>query len=222
MTEIIHREAQQSLSEQSTISLKKRLAEIITVTAQSLVEMSHIWNELERRGEDLSALRTGMTRYLPAIARGDLDAEVVVRFAGYAAVIGAVSQMSLEDQRRFLNTEEFRLTSYNESGNIEIDVLPMSKVSSKNIGLITRQGKLLSDQDRANLARQSAETSRKKPKMRLQSPKVEMSKKNKRGVNPFFEDSEWEALKKAARDNGLRVNELFREAVFRAGFLKDD
>lgn len=90
------------LSRVPTDDLKKQLAESIGVTARTLSQMAAIWTELESRGEDLSALRGGLMSYLPLIAEGRLDPELVVRAAGQATLLKAASALSIADQRDLL------------------------------------------------------------------------------------------------------------------------
>lgn len=86
-----------------TDELRRELASAIGLTARTLGRLAMIWHELELRGEDLSALRGGgLFAYLPVIAAGSLDPEVVVRCAGQATVIKALAAMPIEVQRRVL------------------------------------------------------------------------------------------------------------------------
>lgn len=83
-----------------TADLRDELARGLTLTADTLSRLGLIWQELERRGEDLSSLRTGLARTLPLIAAGLLAAEAVVAFAGRPAVLRALEGVPLEQQRR--------------------------------------------------------------------------------------------------------------------------
>lgn len=84
----------------STEALRGELARAIRVTAQSLVYLATIWQELEARGEDLSSLRTGLSAYLPLIASGHADPEAVVAFAGQHTLLRAVTQLPRDEQQR--------------------------------------------------------------------------------------------------------------------------
>lgn len=103
----------------ATDTLKRRLAEQMELSARHLVEMAAIWTELERRGEDLSALRTGLTDYLPRIAAGELDARAVVQFAGNRQLLRYLSTLPVGRQQALI-----------EQGEIEV-VLPESGEHSR-------------------------------------------------------------------------------------------
>ena len=83
----------------STEDLRAELARGLTLTADVLTRLGMVWAELERRGEDLSDLRTGIARNLPLIAAGRLAAESVVAFAGRPAVLRAMEGLPLGEQR---------------------------------------------------------------------------------------------------------------------------
>ena len=84
----------------STAELLAELARGLTLIAANLTRLGLVWAELERRGADLSALRTGLARLLPLIAAGHLAAEAVVTFAGRPAVLRALEGVPLDLQRR--------------------------------------------------------------------------------------------------------------------------
>jgi len=83
-------------------ALRQRLAEAVEITAHHVARMALAWRELERRGEDLSALRTGMGAYLSAVAAGRLLPEAVVRLAGNRTALRAIALLSLDEQQRLL------------------------------------------------------------------------------------------------------------------------
>lgn len=93
----------------TTAILKQRLAQQMELSAKHLTEMATIWSELERRGEDLSALRTGLTDYLPRIAAGQLDARAVVQFAGNRQLLRYLATLPLERQQSLIEHGEVEL-----------------------------------------------------------------------------------------------------------------
>ncbi|WP_427047077.1 hypothetical protein [Halomonas casei] len=103
----------------TTDALKERLAKQMELSARHLVEMAAIWTELERRGEDLSALKGSLTDYLPLIASGHLDAQAVVRFAGNRQLLRYLAALDINQQREML-----------EVGDVDL-VLPDSGETTK-------------------------------------------------------------------------------------------
>lgn len=108
-----------NLAQEATSTLRQRLAQQMELSARHLVEMASIWTELERRGEDLSALRTGLTDYLPRIAAGELDAAAVVRFAGNRQLLRYLSTLDIERQQELISADTIELV-LPESGDTTI------------------------------------------------------------------------------------------------------
>lgn len=90
----------EDLKAMDTPALRAELAAALGHTARQLVRLAAIWAELESRGEDLSALRTGIGTYLPGIAAGAVAAEAVVAFAGQKSLLRAVTSLPPDEQRR--------------------------------------------------------------------------------------------------------------------------
>lgn len=89
-----------NLADLSTDDLRKELAQALEVTADNLVWLARLWRELERRGEDLRELRTGLRNFLPLIADGKLDAQAAVQFAGNLTMLRALGSLPIAEQRR--------------------------------------------------------------------------------------------------------------------------
>lgn len=83
-----------------TESLKERLTTLLARTADDLRQMAAIVGELERRGEDLSALRLGIIDHLRRIASGQLLPEIVVRFSGFPQMLRIACHLPLADQQK--------------------------------------------------------------------------------------------------------------------------
>lgn len=141
----------------STDVLKRRLAEQMELSARHLVEMAAIWTELERRGEDLSALRGSLTDYLPMIAAGDLDAEAVVRYAGSRQLLRYLATLSLDQQRNLLDAGEVDLV-LSESG--ETTRRKLSHLSGREVTRVFGHGLVRSPREQARLLESKAATRR--------------------------------------------------------------
>lgn len=72
------------------------------VTARHIVRLAVIWQELERRGEDMTKFRSGLAAYLPAVASGRLVPEAIVRLAGNRTALRAVAALDADTQRQVL------------------------------------------------------------------------------------------------------------------------
>ena len=93
------------VSKLTTDQLYEAFAKTVTVHARTLKYMSAIWIELEKRGEDLSDLKTGLAQWMPLIASGKLIAEAVIKFAGKKMLLHRMSTMSIEDQQQLIDDD---------------------------------------------------------------------------------------------------------------------
>lgn len=89
----------------STDELKKELADLLGFTASNLVRLAVVVKELEQRGEDLSGIKLGLLPILRQIASGKLLPEIVVMYAGQAALIKKISTMPLEEQKQVVSKQ---------------------------------------------------------------------------------------------------------------------
>lgn len=132
------------LSRVPTDDLRAELARGLTLTADTLTRLGSIWAELERRGEDLSALRTGLARTLPLIAAGRLAAEAVVAFAGRASVLRALEGVPLERQRRLAAGEPVEvIDAATPDGALS---LPLSALPAAALRLVFADGEVRTPQ----------------------------------------------------------------------------
>src|SRR6185312_4651239 len=92
-----------------TPDLRAELARGLSLTADTLTRLGMVWQELERRGEDLADLRQGLAKTLPLIAAGRLAAEAVVAFAGRPSLLRALEGVPLERQRSLANGEPIQV-----------------------------------------------------------------------------------------------------------------
>ena len=90
------------LQAMSTEMLKAQLAKAVSITAEYLAYIAMVWQELERRGEDMTAMRHGLMAYVPMIANKELDARVVVNYAGQKTLIALMSNLPLHEQQALI------------------------------------------------------------------------------------------------------------------------
>lgn len=140
------------LSRVATEDLRRELAQAIGITAKTLGYLAHIWRELESRGEDLSDLRTGLMAYLPLIADGRLEPELVVRCAGQAMLLKAASEIPLPEQRRLLD-EGAVVAEIDHDGEIVEVRRPLEHLSSADTRRLFSGTTLRTPQEQARLLR---------------------------------------------------------------------
>lgn len=125
-----------NLSAIDTLTLKAELAKALTVTAKHLVYLAAVWHELESRGEDLSNLRTGLAIYLPQIAAGRLDADLVIRYAGQKMLLGAMAKLSISDQQALLDSGCVTVAKSGERGEVIEVSTPLHHLAATDIRMI--------------------------------------------------------------------------------------
>lgn len=125
------------LQDMDTPKLRAELARGLSLTAASLTNLAMIWGELERRGEDLSDLRTGVARTLPLIASGMLAAESVVAFAGRPLLLRALEGVSLDIQRRLADGETIPVYLPGEAAP---SAMPLSRIPSAVVTRVIANG----------------------------------------------------------------------------------
>ena len=120
-----------------TDDLRKQLAHGLTLTAVTLTRLGAVWAELERRGEDLSDLKTGIARTLPLIAAGRLASEAVVAFAGRPMILRALDGVPLEQQRRLADGEPIPVYLQGESAPM---AMPLARIPAAAVTRVISDG----------------------------------------------------------------------------------
>lgn len=150
------------LTQVATDAFKRRLAEQMELSARHLMAMATIWTELVRRGEDLSALRTSLTDYLPKIAAGELDAQAVVQFAGNRSAAAALfHHFAARSAGHLLSVSEVDLV-LPESG--ETTRRKLAHLTGSEVTLVFGHGLVRKPDDQARLLASKTATQRVKRK----------------------------------------------------------
>lgn len=124
------------LGAMSTQQLRAELAQSLTISARHLAYLATIWGELEKRGEDLSDLRTGLAVYLPQIAAGRLDAEAVIRFAGQPTVLRSIAMLPTSEQRALATGKPVSVLTVNAHGEYESAEMPVYTLTAAQARLV--------------------------------------------------------------------------------------
>lgn len=91
------------LTHAETSELRRMLAEAIGITAQAIARVAMIWDELSRRGEDLSAIKFALRDYMRSVATGTLLPEAVALLAGRVRTLNLVADLPVAEQRRLVD-----------------------------------------------------------------------------------------------------------------------
>lgn len=139
-TDIVIREMPADLTVVPTDTLRAELARGLTLTADTLMRLGLIWQELEKRGENLDDLRHGLARTLPLIAAGRLAAEAVVAFAGRPSVLRALEGVPLEQQRALARGEPLKVIDLaNPGGTVE---MPLAQLPAAAVRVVFGEGEV--------------------------------------------------------------------------------
>lgn len=137
--------------EMDTPTLRAELARVLTVTADTLVYLAAVWRELERRGEDLSALRSGIGQYIPLIANGQLAAEALVHFAGRISLLRAVQSLPIDEQRRLALGGKLPVVTIAPDGQLDQTDVPAVSLTTEQIRMVFDVGRIRAPSEQRNL-----------------------------------------------------------------------
>lgn len=113
--------------------LKDELARSLKITSDYLVYMSLIWSELNKRGFDLSELKSGLFQYIPLIATNQLDARLVVEFAGNKTLLSALSRLEIHQQAQIADTKIVPFVYLNDDDTKVVTELDLTKAKATEI-----------------------------------------------------------------------------------------
>ena len=153
------------LGAMSTQHLREKLAQSLTMTAQHLHLLSLIWAELEKRGENLDDLRTGLAVYMPQIAAGRLDANAVIRFAGQPTVLKSLAMLPIDEQAQLASGKVIDVLTVNAEGQYDNTPMPAYALTAAQARMIFNGDKILSVQEQ----RAKLEAARVSKKMRVKA-----------------------------------------------------
>lgn len=113
--------------------LKAELSKSLKLTSDYLVYMSLIWSELTKRGVDLSELKNGLFSYIPLIATNQLNARLVVEFAGNKTLLSALSRLPMDKQTEVAESKTLPYVTYDENQKIIETTLDLTKSKASQI-----------------------------------------------------------------------------------------
>lgn len=187
----------------STAQLRERLEKLITITVDTLTELAEVWVELERRGEDLSTLRSGLMSYVRMIARREVLPEAVVRFAGHRHIMIKLTEMPLRTQAKLLRKPE-------------VELVTLKGTVSRPLHLLTPNEAELALDRSGNRPLRAQRAIVKSAKERLPAN----TELGYRTVVIPFTGAEYEAFKRHARHRKCSMGNIIRGSLLTAGVLK--
>lgn len=152
--------------------LKVALTNVVQATANHIAILAKIWRELENRGEDLSALRSGIAYYLPMVADNKLDASVVLAFAGQQLLLRQVSLLPIEQQKSLAEGEKVPVVTISPKSNeAQVEYLELKHLHSRHYNLVFDLGRVRTPEEQEALLRTRA-TRRSRVEKKVRKKKV--------------------------------------------------
>ena len=150
------------LAEVSTSALKKQLRDAIGITEQAIIRVASIWQELTRRGEDLSEFRFALAPFLLPVAQGKLLPALVVSMAAQPRALQRVAALPVQEQGELLSGKQIEV--YKGDGQIETKSLPA--MTFAEIVSSIRDGHILTKDEQALAMKRSDAASARRGKGR--------------------------------------------------------
>lgn len=213
----------------STPELRSELAQTLEITARHLVRLAAIWAELERRGEDLSNLRSGLWSYMRAIAAGNLRPEIVVQYAGHTMLLNRLATLQLEDQDRLLADKTVPLVEY-QDGQMLTRFVPITQLRASQIGQVIADRIRTPEEQRGAALRLSRRGSPGRPPARGQTKSAAVLSAaaeqprgipgaTRRSLTCLLSENEWGALVKNAEQAGVSLSAVLRATLINCELL---
>ena len=154
-----------------TKDLKKILAQGLEITARHLSFLAKIWSELEGRGEDLTELKTGLTRYLPLVSSGRLEPEALIKFAGQNLLLKEVSLLPTSDQKRLTSGEKVAFVTKDRNENFVTDFVDVSSLHARHYNQLFNFGQIRSEDEQKKILSKQPQV-QKKPAGKVRKKRV--------------------------------------------------
>ena len=212
------------LAAMTTEDLRSELAATLEITARHLLHIADVWCELQRRGEDLSHLRSGLWQYMSMIASGELQADLVVKYAGNATLLRHVATLPRYEQDLLLCNDTVGVVDYVD-GNFRERKVSIQSLKRSEIRRVLN-GKVLSreEQERdwnAHRARSSRRAASRDPAIVLQNVQKEQGEERvSRSVSLSLGTDEWAMLRGFAERANLPLATVIVASLRTTGVLR--
>lgn len=160
----------------STEQLKQEFAKSLKVTANRLAYMATIYSELIGRGVDMSGLKGGLMEYMPLIASNQLDARLVIEYAGNKTLLSYLAKLSKDKQLELIERPVVKVVSLDDDvksvEDINLDDIragQIFQVFDANAGVIRDE----EEQYKQLLVKNSNSKTRKSKNRRVNKVKIE-------------------------------------------------
>jgi hypothetical protein len=137
----------QQLKAMTVKQLRDGLRDALVLTAEGIKLMAAFYNELLRRGEDLSAYSNPLMNMLPKIADGTLLPEALTKFIGNVPLVTQLTTLPIAEQQKLLvdnvKLPVLRRTDY----GTEIVHRSPAALSTTEVYRVIRDGRILSPKE---------------------------------------------------------------------------
>lgn len=179
----------------SNAALRAELRDAIGMTEAAIRRVAAIWQELVRRGDDMSDLRFALAPVMRAVDEGELLPALVVAMAGQVRSLQRLALLPISDQQRLMEGQEVEIVSADG-----VKRKPLSALSWPEMTRVVQGGRILTAEEQ----RTAAATS--KP----------VTPRKSRVVQVRLAPSTYEAAAIAAAKAGLRTDDYLRRLIIEA------
>lgn len=147
----------------STDELRSELGRALQLTAEALAYAAEIWQELTERGEDLSDLRSGLSTYLPQIARRELSPRALIGLLDRRSILARVARAPIDEQETLIDAPICVVSEHGEEHRQLLDLAP-----SEALRVIDENGRVRSPEE------QRARLKTRRQRARPATPKIDL------------------------------------------------
>lgn len=156
------------LANLSTDILKQEFAKSLKITADRLAYMANIYLELSKRGVDLSGLKGGLIEYMPLIASNQIDARLVVEYAGNKTLLASLSKLTMDEQQKLIDNPSLSIVSMGDDKSQVVTKVNLHEIKASDIFLAIdpAKGQVRNSEEQYQILLIKNKTSKKKSKNR--------------------------------------------------------
>ncbi|MGO3120353.1 MAG: hypothetical protein ACTIJH_07520 [Moraxellaceae bacterium] len=117
----------------STDQLKQEFAKSLKITADRLAYMASIYSELTSRGVDMSGIKGGLMEYMPLIASDQLDARLVIEYAGNKTLLSYLAKLAKDKQLALIENPVVKVVSIGDNDEKEVQDVSLDSIRAGQI-----------------------------------------------------------------------------------------
>ncbi|AGR47958.1 hypothetical protein PHIM7_244 [Sinorhizobium phage phiM7] len=147
----------------STEQLLSKLEASIRKGVDALAEGCEIIGELEKRGEVIPLMTSGLYKWYKEINAGSLLPELVIKFAGADHILSRLVGAPKKEQLEYASTGKIKVAEMDRKGEIREVEKPIARLNIEKLDLVLENGKKKTFKQQVNHLQTAAITKPSKP-----------------------------------------------------------